>query len=296
MDHRRFVAELSPDQRRALTGKSDRRGLAQLALHGGAILVTGTLIGLRMPLWPLLLPVQGVLVVFLFTAMHESIHRTAFARGWLNDAVARLCGFLVLVPADWFRHFHFAHHRHTQDPDRDPELAAPKPATRAGYLWHVSGLPLWWGQIGVLVRNALGRCDDAFVPPAGRARVRSEARAMLAAYAALAGGSAALGSAALVWLWVVPALLGQPALRLYLLAEHGRCPFAASMFENSRTTFTTGLVRRLAWNMPYHAEHHAWPMVPFHRLPALHALVRDRLRVTERGYVRFHRNYVAELT
>jgi fatty acid desaturase len=25
--------------------------------------------------------------------------------------------------------------------------------------------------------------------------------------------------------------------------------------------------------MPYHQEHHAWPNVPFHKLPALHALV-----------------------
>lgn len=31
--------------------------------------------------------------------------------------------------------------------------------------------------------------------------------------------------------------------------------------------------RKLAWNMPYHAEHHAWPSVPFHFLPFVHKLL-----------------------
>ena len=66
---------------------------------------------------------------------------------------------------------------------------------------------------------------------------------------------------------MLPVLLGQPALRLYLLAEHGDCPRVANMFENTRTTFTTAMMRFLAWNMPYHVEHHVYPQVPFYRLP-----------------------------
>ena len=97
----------------------------------------------------------------------------------------------------------------------------------------------------------------------------------------------------LFWVWILPALLGQPFLRLYLLAEHGDCPRVANMLENTRTTFTTALVRFLAWNMPYHAEHHVFPAVPFHRLPELHRLLRDHLRVTADGYVTFTRQYLA---
>jgi fatty acid desaturase len=84
-------------------------------------------------------------------------------------------------------------------------------------------------------------------------------------------------------------------LRLYLLAEHGRCPAVTDMFANTRTTFTTRLVRFLAWNMPYHAEHHAMPSVPFHRLPELHALARPHLKQTEDGYTRFAARYAASL-
>lgn len=32
----------------------------------------------------------------------------------------------------------------------------------------------------------------------------------------------------------------------------------------ARATLTLSLVRLFAWNMPYHAEHHTYPAVPFH--------------------------------
>ena len=95
-----------------------------------------------------------------------------------------------------------------------------------------------------------------------------------------------------LWVWLLPVLLGQPVLRLYLLAEHGDCPRVANMFANTRTTFTNRLVRILAWNMPYHVEHHVWPAVPFHRLPEVHRLMRDQLQVTAEGYAAFTREYL----
>jgi fatty acid desaturase len=56
------------------------------------------------------------------------------------------------------------------------------------------------------------------------------------------------------------------------------------MLENTRTTFTNAFVRRFAWNMPYHAEHHAYPAVPFHALPRLHALLAGRIVHTAPSY------------
>jgi fatty acid desaturase len=45
-------------------------------------------------------------------------------------------------------------------------------------------------------------------------------------------------------------------------------------------------VRFLMWNLPYHAEHHLYPSIPFHRLPAAHQWLRPHLRVVARGYAR----------
>jgi fatty acid desaturase len=35
--------------------------------------------------------------------------------------------------------------------------------------------------------------------------------------------------------------------------------------------------RWIYWNMNYHIEHHMFPMVPYHALPRLHALIKDDL-------------------
>jgi fatty acid desaturase len=294
MDHRAFIAALPRRTLAELTRTEDAAGLRHLAGHAGLIAGLGAWIGMGWPLWWAALLPQGVAICFLFTLQHEATHKTPFATGWLNEWVGRLSGLAILQPFEWFRYFHLAHHRHTNDPARDPELlAGAKPGTPGAYLLHVSGLPFWWGMARQTLRNALGRDPGGYVPARARPRVRVEARWMLAAYA-LAGASLVL-SPLLVWVWILPALLGQPVLRLYLLAEHGRCPFVADMLRNSRTTFTNRMVRFLAWNMPYHAEHHTLPNVPFHRLPALHRAMRGHHGATAPGYAAFTAGYLKGL-
>ncbi|MEM5473551.1 fatty acid desaturase family protein [Hoeflea sp. AS60] len=291
MDHKRFLASLSAEQCRELTETSDARGLMQLALHLGAIGVMAALIVARVPFWPLFMLPQGILLVFLFTLLHEASHQTPFRSRWLNTAAAHVSGFVIFLPPRWFRYFHFAHHRFTQMPGKDPELASPKPESWGQYLLHISGIPVWIDHLGTIMRHAAGRCHDDFVPHAKRPMVRREAWTMIGVYLVLLAGSIASGSTVLVFIWLIPMLLGQPFLRLYLMAEHGRCAYVANMLENTRTTFTNALVRRLAWNMPYHAEHHSYPAVPFHRLPDLHKLAAEHLVETEPGYTHFHRRY-----
>lgn len=291
-DHKALLANLPAETRKDLLMQSDGPGLVRFALHFGAIVLGTLLILLTMPGWQLLLPVQGLFISFLFTPLHETIHRTAFRTERLNTIVAALCGFAVLIAPNWFRYFHFAHHRFTHEPGKDPELEAGKPENLGTYLLYVSGAPVWLGNVKVLLSNALGRRDDAYVPARARGKVVREARLFLAAYGVVILASVVAQSTALVWVWVVPALLGQPFMRLYLLAEHTRCPHVASMLENTRTTFTTRFVRFIAWNMPYHIEHHTYPAVPFHKLPAFHRVIRAHLGCTQNGYGRYHRDYV----
>jgi fatty acid desaturase len=291
MEHQEFLAGLPADLRTAMTTRSNGPGLRHLALHLGLILLVGTLIGLGVPGWWALLPVQGVLIVFLFTLEHEATHRTPFASPRLNDEVGRVAGFLLLLPFEWFRSFHLAHHRWTNIEGKDPELLGAKPETLRAWGWHVSGLPYWMSQARLLLALVLGRAEGSFLPDSARARVVWEARGMAVGYLVIAANPVLWP--VLWWVWMLPVLLGQPFLRLYLLAEHGDCPHVANMFANTRTTFTNRIVRFLAWNMPYHVEHHVWPAVPFHRLPEVHGLMRDRLQVTADSYAAFTKAYLA---
>ncbi|MEM9765929.1 MAG: fatty acid desaturase, partial [Pseudomonadota bacterium] len=222
MDHKSWMRTVPPETLAALNETSDRAGLLQLAGHLGAIAAVGAVILAGPPGWWLLLPVQGVLLVFLFTLLHETVHFTPFRSRWLNLAAGYLAGGVLLIPPHWFRYYHLAHHRHTHDPALDPELAEPKPESWGAYAWYLTGLSVWRSSIRTLLRNAAGRARDPFLPERARGRVQAEALAMLAFYAGLAAWSVLAGSAALLWLWVVPVILGQPFLRLYLLAEHTR--------------------------------------------------------------------------
>lgn len=287
--HREAIAALSEAELTQLKQTSDAPGLVRLAAYLGLLALTGLAV-LWAPNWALWLvaaTAHGILLMFLFTLEHEAIHGTAFRTAWLNRAVAAAAGFVVFAPALWFRYFHFAHHRHTQDPENDPELASPKPSEWRSYLIHLTGLPYWKAEFATILSVARGKVGN-YVPPAAAPRVVAEARIHLGLYGLVALLALAFGWTWPLTLWIVPALLGQPFLRAYLLAEHGACPLVADMLANTRTTYTNAVVRFLAWNMPYHTAHHVLPVVPFHRLARLTSLLEGRLASTARGYPEAH--------
>lgn len=292
------VEGLDRDTLRRLSRRSDARGLAQLAFHCLLIGATGFLVWsarARAWLWPAML-LHGVVLNFVFCALHETIHRTAFASRRINDAVTWVAGAILLLPPEFFRAFHFAHHRFTQDPARDPELAQPPPSTLRSYLWRVSGIPNWTRRTGVTLRHALtGHVAEPFVAEGRRSLIVREARILWSLYAAILALSIALRTSDALVYWLVPVILGQPLLRLYLLSEHTGCAFGDDVYANTRTIYTNGAMRMLAWQMPFHVEHHAFPAIPFHALGRANALIRDRIRVSAMGYVRLHRTLIRHL-
>ena len=294
--HRDMLRRLSAAQKRDLTARSDRAGMVQLAGHLAVIglCIWGNVVAEGPVRWAAVLG-QGIGMVFLFTAMHECSHATAFRSRWLNSLVTMVAGTVLLIGPKWFFYFHQDHHKFTQDPDRDPELGTAKPSGINGYLWYLSGIPFWLGNMRVLIGNAVGRRHDPYVPQTMRASLVREARIMLAVYIAAVPALAAAG-----WLVphvLLPLLLGAPFLRAYLLAEHADCAEGSdNMLANTRTLLTTAPVRFLAWNMPYHAEHHSFPAVPFHALPRLHQMMKNDIRHLESGYVRFHRRFARAIS
>lgn len=295
MDHKDFIAALDPEEKHALHQRSNARGLWHLAGHLGALLAMAVYIGLQAPLWQVLLLPYGVTLMFLFTLSHECTHATPFANQRLNDWVGHVVSLPLILPFTWFRYFHLAHHKWTNIPDRDPELAdGGRPQTWPDYLICLSGWSYWRGNLALLWQNAFETIDAPYLPSRKHPAMRREARILIALYAVII--ASLLISPIALWLWILPALIGQPFLRLYLLAEHGHCPPVANMLENTRTTLTNRLVHAIAWNMPYHAEHHAMPMVPFHALPRLHVAMRPHLKSVSKGYRRFSLAYLRGLS
>ena len=113
---------------------------------------------------------------------------------------------------------------------------------------------------------------------------------MLTIYATAAAVAVASHSAAILVFWLFPRLLAEPYMRFVRMSEHvGRPVNCASLLENTRSMCVAAPFRQLAWNMPYHGEHHLAPSVPFHALPALHREVSAREPGQSTGYFGAHR-------
>jgi fatty acid desaturase len=74
-------------------------------------------------------------------------------------------------------------------------------------------------------------------------------------------------------------------MRLIRMSEHVGRPRVPDLLRNTRTVMSIAPVRWLAWNMAYHAEHHAVPGVPFHALPSLHRVLGPHLEDVQPGYI-----------
>ena len=284
---------------RTLYAKSDWQGAWRTLAHAALLVAGAVLIQQSRGHWwlPAALLLQGLFLVSLFAAMHECVHYSAFHSRRLNEIVGWLAGLGIVFNATYYRQFHFAHHRYAQDPARDPELiATPTPRTRAAYWWRATAIPYWIARFRNLVNLSRGRFDGLdFVPRPAHAEIVRSMRLMALVLAALALGSLALRTDVLLWTWLVPLVLGQPFLRLYLLSEHTGCSEDDDGLANTRTTVSVWPVRFLMWNLPYHAEHHLYPSIPFHHLPETHRLLRPHLRFVARGYVAVQRALYASL-
>ncbi len=281
---------LTVGELQALNRRSDWKGARQLAGHLAILLTSGYLWGTGAAgpwVGAIALVIYGFSLATMFAAVHEGVHRTVFATQKFNDALAWGAGVLSFYNSAFFRRYHKWHHRYTQVPGKDPELEDPIPTTLGEYLWHVSGIPWWIGKIRTHSRVALGNLDGIpYITPEARAEVIRSTRLQLAVYGVFLLVSNLAGQPWFLVYWLFPLAVGQPFLRLILLAEHTLCTPQNSPFTNTRTTYTLWPIRFLMWNMPFHAEHHLYPSIPFHALPAAHQKIAPRLSHISQGYSR----------
>jgi len=283
---------LSPAELRALSGRSNAEGALRTALHAALLGGTGWLLAISGP-WTLLpaMIAFGLVQVALFAPAHEATHQTVFASRRANQIVGWVAACPSLLNLQFYTAYHFAHHRHTQIRGQDPELDMEAPHDLASYIRRILGVPYW--RLRFIVIADAWRADMSRYPYVSRQAAPGVVFSVRAMSVTMLGGAIAaallFGWATPFKFWILPQLLCQPFLRAYVLAEHTGCTQDRNGLTNTRTTLTNAVVRLLMWNMPYHAEHHLYPSIPFHRLADAHALLHDKLGFVEpRGYARWN--------
>lgn len=263
---------IAPPRLRDLMQRSDLRGAFQLGSHALAILIIGTLLWTLWGSWwavPVFM-VHGVLLNFLYAGQHELSHDTVFATKWLNPLFGRIIGFLMIFPRDFDKIQHWAHHQHTQNWEKDGELMR-EPFTLKSYLLWFWGPTYWITRVTRIVRFTRGIVLEPYIRPEQHALVIREARIHAALYALILILSLATGSAAALFLWLLPMVVMKPVHQLQNTIEHLGLSHEDNILENTRSTRTNALMRWLCWQMPYHTAHHTFPSVPFWHLSDLDA-------------------------
>ena len=292
---------LSPQELNILNAKSNLKGSLQLAGHLAVMAGSGYLWGANMQnisdRWYIALPalvLYGFSFAIMFAPLHEASHRTVFTNNQANDALFWFAGLLSFYNSTFYRLYHKWHHRYTQILDKDPELSDRKPTNLSEYIIEISGLNWWIGKFRRHFLTAIGNLDNCpFIPESARAEVIRSTRLQLLVYAVAIAISVYFQQPWFLTYWLLPLAVGQPFLRLILLAEHTDRPNTDDMLTNTRTTLTLAPLRFLIWNISYHAEHHLYASIPFHQLAAAHEKLGSHFKGVENGYINVHRQIIA---
>jgi len=288
-----FDVWFAPDIDRNVLGglmrRTDVHGLLMLGAWLALCIATGLLVvATSHSTWvlPAMVAYGGVLS-FAYAASHECAHGTAFRTRWLNEAVFWLTSLVFIEEPLYRRYSHAGHHTHTWFNALDPQKPYGNPLTLGRYLSVTVGPLFYVDAARQLARHGAGRFTEmelAFLPEAERTKVTRNSRVMSACYLVLLLGGLALQSPWPFLLYFIPRLLGGWIVVLYINTQH-MC-MAEDVYDHRQTTRSircNWLERLLYWNMNYHIEHHLYPVVPFHALPALNRCIAGQLPLPVRG-------------
>ena len=271
-------------QMKELMKRSDQPAIRDTLIWIAALIVSGGLGAWFWGTWAAVpfFAIYGVLYGSASDARwHECGHGTAFRTQWMNTAVYYFASFLIMRNAVTWRWSHTRHHTDTIIVGHDPEIVAMRPADLVKLGLNFVGIFDAIDFFKELFRNAVGRLSPqtaSYIPEQERPKVFLIARVWLGIYAAVVVACFALGSILPAMLVGLPRLYGCWHMLMTGVMQHvGLAENVLDHRLNSRTVHMNPISRFIYWNMNYHVEHHMFPMVPYHALPRLHALIKDDL-------------------
>jgi beta-carotene hydroxylase len=207
---------------------------------------------------------MAILGAFLaFTPMHDSSHRSVAQARWVNEVVGRLATLVLFGHYRSFRYIHLTHHKHTNDPEHDPDFWSG-----AGPKWQ---LPLRWLSQDLhyyYVYIRAGRPTNELVEIC----VTSGLFIGACVWLTLTGH----GSVALLQ-WLVPARVAAALLAFSFdwLPHQPHDVTAKADRYRATHVYDSKLLTFVLTYQNYHLIHHLHPAVPFYRYTKVWARQRE---------------------
>jgi beta-carotene hydroxylase len=240
------------------------------AVFAGYLATPALVVAGYLPLPPAV-ALMALLTYLAYTVLHEAAHGSISGSHnrlrWLNELMGYLAAWMIMLPLTAHRHEHLAHHRHTNNPEQDPDFIVARFRQVPWRAWELV-FRLTWQQFAVYLRLRRyrgARRQDLYL-------CLEVLAAVVPRVAFCAAGFWVEGLALFAVAWII----GVTAL-LYLFAYIVHTPHEVQgRFVDTSTILVPkgvfGKLITLAWvYQNYHAIHHLYPRVPFYRYPALFA-------------------------
>ncbi|MEO1101736.1 MAG: fatty acid desaturase, partial [Pseudomonadota bacterium] len=216
----------------------------------------------HLPLWAgFLIATANIMLSYLpsHEAQHDIIAKPGSKLRWLNQTVGHLSTIPLVLPYRVARLTHLEHHKHTNDPDLDPDISTKAPGP----------LQAIWGSI----RNRQPRVDGGF-NAYGDALVRiGRPDAILDAviyeivfYGTLFGLAWSGYAVEAALLWWLPRHIALTYIQYYLSWAPHHPGTKQGRYRNTRS-FRSILGNIGSMGMQYHIIHHLHPRIPLYRTP-----------------------------
>lgn len=299
---------VAKEQLKELVKKNDFPALTRFSIMAVFTIIMWILVVLTWEAsWPLFILAQfgfAVAGCSNFACAHETAHNTAFKSDGWNKFASYFAGIGHYYPPAFFKEFHFTHHRYTHIPGKDPEISfAGKPVpsvitTLPSYIAWITGIPILMYKVMTTIFGGIGMPEPIrkflypYIRPKVRLKLCIDSLFVVLVYAVIIYLAVSWYEG--FWGIILGQFLSHSLLGSYLAPEHNGLPHEGDILNRTRSMNTLPLIRTIMWNMPYHAEHHAYPGVPFHKLPDLHKVIEGELVHKEIGYGQFHKSVLQE--
>ncbi|MBO6565839.1 MAG: fatty acid desaturase [Pseudomonadales bacterium] len=224
-------------------------------------------------LWPLVfvgyLPLWlGFIIATLNVALsylpsHEAQHNIIAGEGkplrWLNELVGHVSTIPLVYPYRMLRYTHYEHHKHTNDPDRDPDFNV-----HANSDWHFLGK-------SILNRQPESARSDAYpetLKRTGNGHMILDGVIYQAIYLVILFTLAWTGHAIeAALLWWLPKHIAITYIEYYLSWAPHHPGDEKGRYRDTRA-FKSYWGNILSMGMQYHIIHHLYPRIPLSKTPA----------------------------
>ena len=297
-----YASPIPRERLKGLMKRSDGPAICDTIIWFAAFVVTG---GAGYLLWGTWWAVPAFLAYGVLygsstnSRWHECGHGTAFKTRWMNEVVYQIACFMVLREPTVWRWSHARHHTDTIIVGRDPEVVAPRPPILRDIFLMFFGIKQAQSYISKVALHSVGKLtadEETFIPKSEWAKVYWIARAHILIYVVFIGWAIYLRSILPLMFVGLPSLYGAWHYVVTALMQHlGLAEDVLDHRLNARTVYLNPISRFIYWNMNYHVEHHMFPMVPYHALPALHEELKADLPKPYNGIIETYREIIPTL-